>query len=225
MGYPGVLGDDLRLKVANAACTGETSASLIDEAAQSNGCESGLGNRTAGYRARYPLHVRYARSQLAYALSYLHSHHDVRLVSLMIGANDYFLCAVTSSDGCKRHSEIRAMAARVQTRVRTILWAIRIKAHYMGQLVIVNYYSLDYSSSVYDAAARMLNHNQDSAARPFGVEIADGYGAFKVAARHFGGSPCRAGLLTRVGGGCGEHPSRVGQRLLAHAVKQAIKLA
>ena len=87
-----MLGRELRLKVANAACPGETSASFINVKAQSNGCENTLGQPNVGYRRSFPLHVKYSGSQLAYAVSYLRTHPGVRLVSLMIGANDLFLC-------------------------------------------------------------------------------------------------------------------------------------
>ncbi len=78
--------------MANAACSGETSSSLIKSFAQSNGCENIPGKPNAGYRTAFPLHVNYKGSQLAYALSYLRSHRNVRLLSLMIGANDPFVC-------------------------------------------------------------------------------------------------------------------------------------
>ncbi len=53
-----------------------------------------------GYRTQFPLHVKYSGSQLAYAVSYLKKHQKVRLVSLMIGANDYFVCQETTADQC-----------------------------------------------------------------------------------------------------------------------------
>ena len=43
IGYPELLGSALHLKVVNAACPGETSSSLIDATAQSNGCENSPG--------------------------------------------------------------------------------------------------------------------------------------------------------------------------------------
>lgn len=92
--YPELVGAALALKVVNAACPGETSASLIDPSAPSLGCE----NR---FRRAFPLHVRYRGGQLAFAVRYLRHHHRaVRLVSLMIGANDLFRCQATTADGC-----------------------------------------------------------------------------------------------------------------------------
>jgi lysophospholipase L1-like esterase len=225
LGYPLMLRRLLGLKVADAACPGETSSSLINPAAQSEACENNPQHTSAHYRPMFPLHVSYSGSQLAYAVSYLMRHHNVRLVSLMIGANDFFACEATTKDACTRSSELNALAATVQKNVKTILSAIRNKAHYHGQLVIVNYYSSNYASAVINSAIQFFNHNQDAPAKPFHVEIADGFGVFRAAAAHSGGDSCKAGLLTQLStGGCGIHPSYAGQALLAQAVAKAIKL-
>lgn len=227
LGYPEHLARELRIRVVNAACSGETSASLINSRAQSNGCENSLGSRV-GYRTRYPLHVRYRGSQLRFAVRYLLRHPDVRLVSLMIGANDVFLCQKTTKDGCLAPAEERAVFAKISGNVHRILTAIRRQAHYRGQLVIVNYYSLNYASALFSGVSRGINQAMDRAARPFGVAIADGYGEFQAQALRFGQSPCQAGLLTQwMQNGtptCGVHPSYAGQALLAEAVLKAIRL-
>lgn len=224
-GYPEQLGAALHLRVANAACPGETSSSLVNVNGPSNGCENNPAHTSANYRTFYPLHVSYRGSQLAYAVSYLKSHHDVRLVSLMIGANDFFVCEETTSDSCASTSERSAVSRTVTKNVHTILSAIRSRAHYRGQILIVNYYSLDYASGATNAESQLLNRAQDAAARRFGVKIADGYGEFERAALHSGSNTCTAGLLTQLGGGsCGVHPSYAGQALLAQAVAKAIKL-
>ena len=93
--------------------------------------------------------------------------------------------------------------------------------------MIVNYYSLNYASAATNAQTQLLNKVQDSAAKPFNVRIADGYGELQAAAAHSGasGDTCKAGLLTRLStGSCGIHPSYAGQALLAQAVEKAIKL-
>jgi lysophospholipase L1-like esterase len=222
-GYPEQLGARLRLSVANASCPGETSASLINASAPSNGCENGPSHNPADNYRDNPLHVKYTGSQLAFALSYLHSHHNVRLITLLIGANDFFLCQETTSDGCA--SEQNATAAAVTKNIHTILSAIRAKAHYTGQLVIVNYYSLNYSSASINAQSQLLNQVQDAAAKPFGVKIADGYGELQAATAHSGDNTCTAGLLTQLSaGGCGIHPSYAGQALLAQALEKAITI-
>jgi lysophospholipase L1-like esterase len=224
--YPELLASLLRLKVANAACPGETAASLINALARSNGCENAPGGGGA-YRKVYPLHVRYKGSQLRYAVKYLRKHRRTRLVSLMIGANDFFLCQKETSDSCLSASEQAAAFAKIRGRVRRILKAIRRKARYRGQLAIVRYYSLDYSSRLVNDITRRLNRAVVRAAKPFRVVVADSYGEFRRAARRSGGSTCNAGLLTQLNGRvgrCGVHPSYAGQALLAQALAKVIRL-
>lgn len=227
LGYPEFVGSALHLKVVNAACPGETSSSFIDATAQSNGCENTPGGGSGGYRTHFPLHVQYNGSQLQFAVSYLKKHHHVRLVSLMIGANDNFLCQETTPDHCASLNEQTAVLATVTKNVKTILSAIRKKAHYGGQLVIVNYYSLDYSNATVTATSAVGNQAIDNAAAPFHVVVDDGFGEFEAAALHSGGSPCAAGLLTQLHNAstpCGVHPSLAGQSLLAHGLEKVIRL-
>ena len=221
-GYPELVGSGLHLNAVNAACPGETSSSFIDASAHSNGCENSPVPGGPAYRAMFPLHVSYSGSQLAFALGYLKKHRDVRLVSLMIGANDGLVCQETTADHCA--SELGTVVATVSNNVKTILSTIRNKAHYRGQLAIVNYYDTAQGLST---EISLLNQTIDTAAAPFHVVIADGFGEFAAAAAHSGGNTCNAGLLTQlVGAGtpCGIHASYSGQSLLAQAVEQAIRL-
>jgi lysophospholipase L1-like esterase len=235
--YPEQLGARLRLKVANAACPGETSASFINPAAPNYGCERlppnnifGLPAGSPGYRKFYPLHVDYRGSQLHYAVRYLRKHRGTRLVSLMIGANEFTLCAFSAtSDHCASASEQSAVLAKVRHNLHRILETLRRKARYRGQLAIVNYYppfSLASSYAYLNGAIRRLNHAVDQTAGPFQVVIAHGYREFQRAALHSGGDPCKAGLLTQLNGqvgNCGVHPSYAGQALLSQALEKAIK--
>jgi lysophospholipase L1-like esterase len=225
LGSPEQLAARLHLSVSNPACPGETSSSLINVAGPSNGCENNPAHTGGNYRQVNPLHVNYKGSQLAFALSYLHSHHNVRLVTLMIDANDFFVCQETTADGCASTAEQNAVAATVTKNIHTILSAIRTKAGYTGQLVIVNYYSLNYASPLDNAQSQNLNKVQDAAAKPFGVKIADGYGELQTASAHSGDNTCTAGLLTQLSaGGCGIHPSYAGQALLAQALEKTITI-
>jgi len=220
--YPELLGSELHLKVVNAACPGETSSSFIDPTAQSNGCENAPGGG-ASYRTMFPLHVKYSGSQLNYAVSYLKKHKNVRLVSLMIGANDLLLCQETTADHCASLTEQAAVLATVGKNVKTILSAIRNKAHYGGQIAIVNYYS---PTPAQDASTALGDQSIDAAAKPFHVEVADGLGEFATGSLHSGGNACTAGLLTQLStGGCGIHPSYAGQSLLAQALEKAIHIS
>lgn len=216
VGYPEDVAADLSLKLTNAACPGETSASFIDVTAPSNGCEP------PGYRSLFPLHVAYSGSQLDFAVQYLRRHPQTRLVSVMLGANDGFLCEKQTADRCT--SEFPALLDKIGANIATILAAIRHRAHYRGQLVIVTYYSLDYTDPLATAQSEGINKAVDTAAQPFDVEVADGFGAFRSAAAQVDGKTCAAGLLTMLStGGCGVHPSLAGQALLAGAVEQAVR--
>ncbi len=225
LGYPEHLGAALHVSIINPACPGETSASLINASAPSNGCENGPTPTTVKYRKLFPLHVRYKGSQLAFAVGYLRTHQNVRLVSLMIGANDLFLCQKTTSDACQSSAELGATIAKAAANIRRIMSAIRNQAHYRGQLAIVNYYSLNYSSSVANAPVIALNKAADAAAKPFHVVIADGFDELKAASVHSGSNTCVAGLLTQLGspGTCGVHPSYAGQALLAEALEKVVR--
>jgi lysophospholipase L1-like esterase len=217
--YPEFVGDALHLRTRNAACPGETTASFIDPSAPSNGCENIYPNASGGYRTAFPLHVSYDGSQLAYAVKFLKSHPRTRLVSLMIGANDLFLCQRTTSDGCS--SERQTTLATITDNVHRILAAIRKK--YDGKLVLLRYYSLAYANPSINDTVQALNAAADAGAKGFHVTRADGFVEFGRGSEHSGGSACAAGLLTQLsGGGCGVHPSYAGQSLLALAVERAL---
>jgi lysophospholipase L1-like esterase len=219
-GYPEDVAAGLGLHVANAACPGETSTSLIEKV-QSNGCENAPGGGP-GYRTLYPLHVSYGGTQLQYALQFLRTHPHAGLVSLMIGANDGFLCQEATADHCA--AELPAVLKQLSANVADILGSIRHLANYHGQMVIVNYYSLDYANSTDRAGSEALNRAVDSAAQPFDVRIANGFSTFQNAALQSSGDTCKAGLVTQLTtGGCGIHPSVAGQALLASAVEDAIR--
>ena len=67
--------------------------------------------------------------------------------------------------------------------MKTILSTIRNKAHYGGQLAIVNYYSLNYADASASAQIGLLNQAIDAAAKPFHVEVADGFGELAAGGR------------------------------------------
>ena len=219
--YPKDVGLALGLQVANASCPGETSLSLNTKGVQSNGCENVPGGGP-GYRSVFPLHVGYKGTQLAFATAYLKAHPLTELVSLMIGANDAFLCQETTADKCA--SELPTVVKQIATDVADTLSTIRNNDHYKGQIVIVNYYSLDYANATDDTASKTLNTTVDKAAKPYKVQIADAYGVWAAAALQSGGDTCKAGLLTQLTStGCGIHPSIAGQALLALAVEEVVK--
>lgn len=221
VGYPEDVAAAEGLHLANASCPGETTDSFITPGAASNGCENSPDAGPA-YRQVFPLHVSYTGTQLSYALGYLRHHRGTRVVSLMIGANDGFLCQASTKDHCA--SELPGVLAKVGHNVATILSAIRSGAHYRGRIVLVSYYSLNYADALATGSSQLLNAALTSAAQPYDVTVADGFGTFEQAAAQSGGDSCKAGLLTQLTtGGCGVHPSAGGQALLALAVEKALQ--
>jgi lysophospholipase L1-like esterase len=228
VGWPEDVAAALGLKLANAACPGETSSSLINKKAESNGCESHYDSATGqqaagGYRTVNPLHVSYTGSQLAYAKNFLKQHPGTRLVSLMIGANDGFLCQKESTDGCQ--SEFFGLLTKIHNNITTILKGIR-GTGYAGQIVLLTYYSMNYTDNTLTGEIAVLNNNIIQAAKPYHVRIASGFNAFQAATQQNGGDTCQAQLLTVLTNGdsaCGVHPSVQGQALLAQTVMAKIK--
>ena len=223
VGWPEDVANRLNLRLTNAACPGETTSSLINKSADSNGCESHYDSTTrrqatGGYRTAHPLHVGYRGSQLSFATNFLRHHRDTRLVSLMIGINDAFLCQKRTSDGCQ--SEFSGLLTTLHINVSRILEDIR-GTGYTGQIVLLTYYSMDYTDNGLTGRIARLNNNIMQAARPFNVRVASGFDALRNAAQHAGGSTCEAHLLTELTNGdhpCGVHPSSQGQSLLARTV-------
>ena len=232
VGFPEDVAAALGLHLANASCPGETSSSFLNVSAQSNGCENQLsatgGLVAGGYRSLYPLHVSYTGSQMAYALQYLKSHPRTSLITLMIGANDGFVCQEVTTDQCASPTELGPVLATVKKNVTTILHGLRVTAHFKGQIVLVNYYSTDYSNGLASAGSQAINQAMDQGGAGFHVEIADGYAAFSQAAQYAANNTCNAGLLTQlytgsVMTGCWVHPSVGGQALLAQTVESVVR--
>ena len=234
-GYPEFIGQALHLKVINASCPGETTGSFIDVTAQSNGCEANSdGVPQAGYRTNFPLHRNYQGSQLAFAKHFLSAHlKTTRLVTLMLGANDGFICQKETVDHCTSPAEIGPIVQQIATNVTKIVKQLR-KTGYTGQFLVVNYYSPDYTDTPAGAAntlgATAINNGLDTGARPNGnqynVHVATPFGAFKRASALTSGDVCAAGLLTILTNDttpCGVHPSIAGQMVIANKVIQHIR--
>jgi lysophospholipase L1-like esterase len=217
VGYPEIVGHDLRVDELNASCPGETTDSFIDATAQSNGCENSLGS-DIGYRDLNPLHVRYAGSQLDYAVRTLRRDDDVRLVTVQLGANDGFLCQQEPQPYCTGAADLTGLATHVGQNLARILGTLRTEGHYTGKLVVVTYYALDYSDPVGVAGVQALNAAITQAAATAGAVVADGFAAFQPRAVRAGGSSIAAGLVLPND----VHPTRFGQVLLARAVERAV---
>ena len=228
VGYPEDLAAAMGLRLTNAACPGETTSSMINKHGASNGCENSYNPNTrqqdpVGYRTAFPLHVRYGGSQLAFAKKFLESHPKTRLVTLTIGANDGFLCQAQTTDGCL--SEFGALQATIKKNLHTIFGGIR-GTGYAGQIVLLNYYSLDYSNNTTTGEIQLLDNALAQGARGYKVRIASAFDSFKAATDQNGGDVCQAELITVLqnqSSPCGVHPSVQGQALLAQTVMARLK--
>jgi lysophospholipase L1-like esterase len=222
VGYPEDVAQALHIPVANASCPGETTASFYIPGAQSNGCENSPGS-SIGYRTEFPLHVQYAGTQMLYALGYLVTHRNTRLVTINIGANDTFLCEETTADKCTSPAELQAVLKKIQVNLAIIYFLIRDVARYHGPLVALTYYSLSYSDPTTVAGTEALNSAIASVTEKFGGKVADGFAAFEGPSDAASGSPCAAGLLIKLPDGtCNIHPSPAGHQLLAQAIEDVI---
>ena len=219
--YPEDLARTLKLNVVNAACPGETTASMINPDAPSNGCETSAQGGP-GYRSLAPLHVSYRGSQLSFAVWYLQQHPDTQLVTVGIGANDLFRCQELTPDHCAGAELVRTLA-EVTTNLDLILGDLRVQAQYRHTLVVVLYYANNYADPASVAPIQALDGALTGPARRYGALLADGFAAFRAASVQAGGSTCAAGLRVKLAdGACDLHPAAYGQQVLATAVREAI---
>jgi len=225
IGYPEHDSLLLNLDFANAACPGETTGSLLSATAPDNGCRA--------FRSAFPLHVPYSSTQIAFATEFLRLHRRVRVVTIGVGANDLFLlqnsCATNSNPTACVDAELPTVLASISADMAKILLDIR-STGYGGEIVIVNYYSLDYSDAANTAITKLLNQSIEAPAKSFGAVIADVFTAFQNAVSNpaIGGKVCNAGLLNvnpqdPTQATCDVHPSQSGQQLIAGAVARAVR--
>lgn len=216
IGYPDYVGRAFRFDTTNASCPGEATSGFISSTGADNGCRP--------FRASAPLHVSYTGTQLNYAITFLKRHHNTRLVTIGIGANDAFLLeSACGGDPTCIANGLPKVLATISANMRTILDAIRA-THFRGVLMIVNYYSLDYSDAAGTGLTILLNQAIAAPAKADHAVVADVFDAFKAAAStpFAGGSTCKAGLLNASPQNqflCDVHPSQSGQQLLAHTVE------
>jgi hypothetical protein len=218
VGFPEHASQQLHFVITNPTCPGETSGSLINTATPDNGCQA--------FRSQFPLHVNYSGAQLDYATNFIRHHHNTRMVSVLIGANDGFLL----QDHCLGHptciqAGLPALLANLGANLDTIFHALR-HAGFHGVLVGVTYYSTDYTDPAATGFVTLLNNVIRAHTLAAGGVVADGFGAFQNVASHAGGKTCHAGLLNATPDPalqltCDVHPSQSGQEVLARAVSNA----
>jgi lysophospholipase L1-like esterase len=215
IGFPDYVGQALKRHTSNAACPGETSGSFLSSTAPDDGCRF--------YRSQVPLHVSYASTQLDFAVSFLKSHPQTRLVSIGLGANDVLLLRTQCADDptCIALGLPQVLAA-VETNLATILGDLRA-AGFKGIIVVVNYYSVDYSDVNETAITAALNQTLAAASAQADTVVADVFTAFQAIAGPAGGHTCNVGLLNASPQdqfACDIHPSQSGQKLIARTVEQ-----
>lgn len=222
IGFPDYAGSALRLSDTNAACPGETTGSFLSATALDDGCRF--------FRSLAPLHVPYATTQSSFALAFLATHRQTRLVTVMLGANDVFLLeSACAGDSTCIAQGLPQVLATISENMATILGEIR-GAGFKGVIVVENYYSLDYSNPVGTAGTQLLNEAESAPAAAFGAVVADVFTAFQTAASNpfAAGNTCKAGLLNAAAANeftCDVHPSQSGQKLIAGAVDAAYAAA
>jgi lysophospholipase L1-like esterase len=225
IGFANDLGRRLDLDVVNASCPGETTGSFLSATAPDNGCRA--------YRGLFPLHVDYKSTQLEFATQYLRRHREVRLVTLILGANDGFLleasCASNSTPALVAAciaAGAPALLNTVATNTAKILGDLRATG-YGGTIVVANYYSLDYSDAAGTALTADLNAAIAAPTQAYGAVVADVFTAFKTIASKpaFGGKTCNTGLLNPDVVNqfvCNIHPAQTGHRLIAKTIEHAL---
>jgi lysophospholipase L1-like esterase len=222
VGYPDYVSQALRFSTTNASCPGEATGGFISSTGADNGCRP--------FRAGAALHVSYSGTQLVFATTFLKAHPDTKLVTIGLGANDAFLLeSACAGDPTCIGSGLHDVLATISANMRTILDALRA-TRFHGVLMVVNYYSLDYSDAAGTGLTELLNQAITAPAAADQAVVADAFDAFKVAAStpFAGGNSCKAGLLNASPQNqflCDVHPSQSGQQLLAHTVENTYATA
>ncbi len=217
VGYPDWTGLALSLDLANASCPGETTGSFLSSSAPDNGCRL--------YREHVPLHVDYgsATTQMEYATTFLQQHGGTALVTIQLGSNDVDLLeqACNNDPQCIA-AGLPQVLATAASNMTTILGGLRATG-YVGPIVIVNYYSTDYSNQGVTQVTSALNQAITSPAPYFGAVVADAFSAFQAAAAPAGGKTCVAALLNGKSNvttvlECDVHPSQSGHKLITQTI-------
>jgi hypothetical protein len=221
IGFPTYTGQGAKLNIINAACPGETTGSFLSSTAPDNGCRE---FRTLGAQ----LHVSYNSTQLAFALAFLKSHPSTRLITVGLGGDDVLLLrAACLGDPFCIETGLSTVLAEVTANMETILTDLRATG-FTGTIIVVNYYSVDYSDPAETGLTIALNDALAAAAAQAGGVVADVFTAFQTATAPAGGKTCNVGLLNASPASeftCDVHPSQSGQMLIGKVVAQTFAAA
>jgi lysophospholipase L1-like esterase len=219
VGYADWTSLTLSLNPVNAGCPGETTGSFLSHTAPDNGCRA--------YRGAFSLHVVYpslGSTQFTFATGYLH-HHVPSLVTIQIGSNDLILLEEECNDDptCIQNGAPQVLAT-AEANMQTALAALRATG-YSGTIVVVNYYSPDYSNQFVTTLIQALNQAISAPAPAYGAVVADVFSAFQAASSNpfAQGRTCVAGLLNASNPAtdppsCDVHPSQSGHKLIAQVI-------
>jgi len=224
VGYPDYVAAALSFTETSAACPGEATTGFLSPTGADNGCRT--------FRASYPLHVAYTSTQLAFATDFLNANPTTQLVTIAIGANDVVLlttgCATNPDPPACVRDGLPGVLATTGANVETILSALHATGFH-GVLMVVTYYSLDYTDPAGTAIIEQLNQAITVHAQANGAVVADVFGAVQAAASTAdGGKTCHAGLLNvdpRDQSTCDAHPGQSGQKLIARTIESAYATA
>jgi lysophospholipase L1-like esterase len=222
VGYPDYVARSLRLAPTDASCPGEATGGFLSPTGADNGCRR--------FRQVAPLHVAYGATQLLFAEGFLDAHPHTRLVTIGLGANDVFLLQHQCANNPQCISAgLPDTLATIARNMETILFALRTTG-FRGVLMVVNYYSLDYSDLAATGGTQLLNQAITAFAQANGAVVADVFTAFQAAAStaFAGGQTCKAGLLNASPQNqflCDVHPSQSGQKLIGQTIADTFRAA
>ena len=144
---------------------------------------------------------------------------------IILGANDLFLL----QDHCLNVPSCIAaglpqVLGQVAINMATILGDLRTTG-YKGRIVVLNYYSTDYTNLASTGIIGALNQVLKSVASREDALVADLFTAFETAALPAGGHTCDAGLLNALPQSqylCDVHPSQSGHLLIAKTIERTL---
>lgn len=223
--YGDYLSTTFHLNEVNAGCPGETSGSMLSATAVDHGCRA--------FKSYFPLHTTYASTQMAFATAYLKAHPATKLVTLQVGANDGFIaqeyCMTQPDFAACMGATLPGVLMNVYVNVGTMIDGIRATG-YHGIIIVVNYYSLDYTDPNATYLSTVLNTTLAQIAQAKHVYVADVFTAFQNASMNpfAQGKTCYAGLLNVDPADqtqCDVHPTQSGHRLMAKAIGETYRAA
>jgi hypothetical protein len=138
-------------------------------------------------------------------------------------------CASAPNPALCVQQGLPAVFQSVATNIGTILASLRAVS-YGGPILLVNYYSTDYSDPNQTALTALLNQAISTPAAAYGSIVVDVFSAFAHATSvpAVGGKTCRAGLLDvnpLNTSSCDVHPAQSGHQLIAETVDSALENA